>query len=29
VVGVMYTTWGNNYGELGKYAKVVDEFRAR
>jgi hypothetical protein len=27
VSGVMYTTWANNYSELGKYAKVVDEFR--
>ncbi len=26
VSGVMYTTWANNYSELGKYAKVVDDF---
>ena len=27
VSGVMYTTWANDFRELGKYAKIVDEFK--
>jgi hypothetical protein len=27
VSGVMYTTWANDFHELGKYAKIVDEFK--
>jgi hypothetical protein len=27
VSGVMYTTWANDYHELAKYAKIVDDFK--
>ena len=27
IVGVMYTTWANNFSELEKYSKVVDSAR--
>jgi hypothetical protein len=27
VSGVMYTTWANDFHELAKYAKIVDDFK--
>ena len=27
VSGVMYTTWANDYHEMAKYAKIVDDFK--
>jgi hypothetical protein len=27
VSGVMYTTWANDFHELAKYARIVDDFK--